>query len=55
MSDCEKCREYEIKAAESMDNGVDDSRWKPGEDALTALIRERDFYREKYLSLKENK
>lgn len=52
MSDCEKCKEYENRAAEAMDNGVDDSRWKPGEDALTALIRERDFYRKAYFDAK---
>jgi hypothetical protein len=46
-----KLLDFENKAAEAMDNGVDDERWKPGEDALTALIRERDFYRSKYNSL----
>jgi hypothetical protein len=46
-NDHRKLLDFENKAAEAMDNGVDDERWKPGEDALTALIRERDFYREK--------
>ena len=47
-NDHRKLLDFENKAAEAMDNGVDDERWKPGEDALTALIRERDLYKEKY-------
>lgn len=36
-----------IKAQEAMGNGADDSRWKPGERAVDALIRERDQLRAK--------
>ncbi len=35
----------EDKARVAMDNGVDDSRWRPGEMAVDALIRERDELR----------
>ena len=35
-----------LAAQEAMDNGIDDSRWKPGETAVQALIRERDMYRD---------
>lgn len=33
------------KAREAMGNGTDDSRWRPGETAVDALIRERDAER----------
>ena len=35
-------REQVTKAQEAMGNGADDSRWRPGETAVDALIRERD-------------
>lgn len=51
----EQCTAYEArireleaevqKAREAMGNGTDDSRWRPGETAVDALIRERDTER----------
>ena len=47
-------REQATKAQEAMGNGADDSRWRPGETAVEALIRERDAARTEAASLRFN-
>lgn len=42
LTQAERDRAEVLKAQEAMDNGADDSRWRPGETAVDALIRERD-------------